>query len=143
MLHKAEERKVIRHAPKIKLMKGRGRCLRLDDEAERKVLAGTATCKWPEDLVLYCARHDYGTRVLMRTGNLAAVHHADRPLVTGSLISSVLIMFSTTCRIIVLACVLERAADWPMRSSARTIHLFDSGRLGQSQGLDADTAWQL
>jgi site-specific recombinase XerC len=27
----------------------------------------------PEDLVLYCARHDYGTQVLMRTGNLAAV----------------------------------------------------------------------
>ncbi len=27
----------------------------------------------PKDLVLYCARHDYGTRVLMRTGNLAAV----------------------------------------------------------------------
>ena len=27
----------------------------------------------PEDLVLYCARHDFGTRVLMRTGNLAAV----------------------------------------------------------------------
>jgi integrase len=26
----------------------------------------------PKDLVLYCARHDY-TRVLMRTGNLAAV----------------------------------------------------------------------
>ena len=26
-----------------------------------------------KDLVLYCARHDYGTRVLMRTGNLAAV----------------------------------------------------------------------
>ncbi len=68
---------------------------------------------------------------------------ADRPLVTGSLISSVLIMFSTTCRIIVFACVLERAANLPMRSSARTIHLFDSGRLGQSQGLDADTAWQL
>src|SRR6266852_1690675 len=66
-----------------------------------------------------------------------------RPLVTGSLISSVLIMFSTTCRIIVFACVLERAADLPMRSFARTIHLFDSGRLGQSQGLDADTAWQL
>ena len=69
--------------------------------------------------------------------------HTDRPLVTGSLISSVLIMFSTTCRIIVFACVLERAADLPMRSSAQTIHLFDSGRLGQSQGLDADTAWQL
>jgi integrase len=27
----------------------------------------------PRDLVLYCARHDYGTRILMRTGNLAAV----------------------------------------------------------------------
>ena len=27
----------------------------------------------PEDLVLYCGRHDYGTRVLMHTGNLAAV----------------------------------------------------------------------
>lgn len=26
-----------------------------------------------EYLVLYCARHDYGTRILMRTGNLAAV----------------------------------------------------------------------
>src|SRR5262249_17305038 len=27
----------------------------------------------PRELVLYCARHDYGTRVLMRTWNLAAV----------------------------------------------------------------------
>jgi integrase len=27
----------------------------------------------PENLVLYCARHDYGTRVLSNTGNLAAV----------------------------------------------------------------------
>ena len=26
-----------------------------------------------KDLVLYCARHDYGTRILLRTGNLAAV----------------------------------------------------------------------
>ena len=26
-----------------------------------------------EDLVLYCVRHDYGTRVLTNTGNLAAV----------------------------------------------------------------------
>jgi integrase len=177
MLHKAEEWKQIRHAPKIKLMKEHGRCLRLDEEAEKKLLAGAAACKWrqpsrelfrdivvlmrdtgmrnerelyrmriesldwetrlifvpdsktaegrrlvpmskrvfdllrercgarqegwvfpsehaaaghlttighwfrqarreaalPEDLVLYCARHDYGTRVLMRTGNLAAV----------------------------------------------------------------------
>jgi len=51
MLHKAEEWKVIGHAPKIKMMKEHGRHLRL----------------------LYCVRHDYGTRVLMRTGNLAAV----------------------------------------------------------------------
>ena len=29
-----------------------------------------------EDLVLYCARHDYGTRVLTNTGNLAAVMRA-------------------------------------------------------------------
>ena len=27
----------------------------------------------PKELVLYCARHDYGTRILTRTGNLAAV----------------------------------------------------------------------
>ena len=27
----------------------------------------------PEDLVLYCGRHDYGTRVLKQTGNLKAV----------------------------------------------------------------------
>jgi integrase len=27
----------------------------------------------PEELVLYCSRHDYGTRVLNKTGNLAAV----------------------------------------------------------------------
>jgi len=27
----------------------------------------------PKELVLYCARHDYGTRVLTRTGNLAVV----------------------------------------------------------------------
>src|SRR2546425_2936863 len=27
----------------------------------------------PKELVLYCARHDYGTRVLMRTGKFAAV----------------------------------------------------------------------
>ena len=35
---------------------------------EARQLAGL-----PKELVLYCARHDYGTRVLMRTGNLAAV----------------------------------------------------------------------
>ncbi len=177
MLHKAEEWKLIRQAPKVKLMKEYGRSLRLDDEAERKLLAGAAACNWrkrslqlfrdiiilvrdtgmrnerelyrmrienldwdtriifvpdskteegrrrvpmsnrvfdvlrercgarregwvfpskrsksghlttmgnwfrdarkkaglPEDLVLYCGRHDYGTRILKRTGNLAAV----------------------------------------------------------------------
>jgi integrase len=177
MLHKAEEWKLIARAPKIRLMKEYGRSLRLDDDAERKLLGAAAPCKWrkrtsdifrdivilmrdtgmrnqrelyrmrienldwenrlifvpdsktpegrrlvpmsrrvfdilrercgtrregwvfpsarsesghirsidrlfrqariaaglPKELVLYCARHDYGTRVLMRTGNLAAV----------------------------------------------------------------------
>jgi integrase len=177
MLHKAEEWKMINHAPKVKLMKEHGRHLRLDDEAERKLLTGALACNWrprtlklfcdivilmrdtgmrnerelfqmrienldwqnrvifvpdsktqegrrlvpmsgrvfeilldrcrarqegwvfpskrsasghlrsicnlfrkarniaslPKELVLYCARHDYGTRVLTRTGNLAAV----------------------------------------------------------------------
>jgi integrase len=27
----------------------------------------------PKELILYCSRHDYGTRVLRETGNLAAV----------------------------------------------------------------------
>jgi site-specific recombinase XerC len=35
---------------------------------EARVKAGL-----PKDLVLYCGRHDYGTRILKRTGNLAAV----------------------------------------------------------------------
>jgi hypothetical protein len=35
----------------------------------------------------------------------------DRPLVAGISISSVVFIFSTTCRIIVVACDLERAAD--------------------------------
>jgi integrase len=177
MLHKAEEWKLISRAPKVKLVKEHGRSLRLDEEAEKKLLAAAAGCKWrsrtgdlfhdvivlmrdtgmrnqrelyrmrienldwerrvifvpdsktkegrrlvpmsrrvfgvlrercstrqqgwvfpsarstsghissidrlfreartkaglPKDLVLYCARHDYGTRILMRTGNLAAV----------------------------------------------------------------------
>ena len=177
MLHKAEEWNLIGYAPKIKMMKEHGRHLRLDDEAERRLLEGANACSWrkqtfelfraivilmrdtgmrnqrelyrmrienldwenrvifvpdsktPEgrrlvpmsrrvfellharcgmrtegwvfpskraasghlcsidrlfrearqqaglskELVLYCARHDYGTRVLMRTGNLAAV----------------------------------------------------------------------
>jgi integrase len=179
MLHKAEEWKLIARAPKIKLMKEHGRSQRLDDDAEKKLLAAIARCKWrvrtqelfrdiivlmrdtgmrnerelfqmrienldwnnrtifvpdsktpegrrlvpmsrrvfdilkkrcgtrtdgwvfpskrsasghlssicnlfqqarsgaglPKELVLYCARHDYGSRVLTRTGNLAAVMH--------------------------------------------------------------------
>lgn len=177
MLHKAEEWKLIRHAPKLKLKKEYRRSRRLDEDAEKKLLAGAAECNWrnrslrlfqdivilmrdtgmrnerelyrmrienldwdgcvifvpdsktaegrrrvpmshraldilkarcgtrrvgwvfpskraasghlttmanrfrearrkaglPEDLVLYCGRHDYGTRILKRTGNLAAV----------------------------------------------------------------------
>jgi integrase len=177
MLHKAEEGKMIGHAPKIKMMKEHGRHLRLDDEAEKRLLEGASANRWrqrtrelfrdivvlmrdtgmrnqrelyrmrienldwetrvifvpdsktpegrrlvpmsrrvfevlrarcgtttqgwvfpskrsasgqlcsidrlfrqarqhaglPKELGLYCARHDYGTRVLMRTGNLAAV----------------------------------------------------------------------
>lgn len=177
MLHKAEEWKLIARAPKFKLMKEHGRCLRLDDDAEEKLAGASLRCKWrartrelfrdivtlmrdtgmrnerelfrmrienlnwddrvifvpdsktpegrrlvpmslrvfcilnercgtrkegwvfpssrsasghlrsichlfrqarteanlPKELVLYCARHDYGTRILTRTGNLAAV----------------------------------------------------------------------
>ena len=36
---------------------------------EARVKAGL-----PEDLVLYCGRHEYGTRILNRTGNLACRH---------------------------------------------------------------------
>jgi hypothetical protein len=45
MLHKAEEWKVISHAPKIK-MKEHGRHLRLDDEAEKKLIVGASDCNW-------------------------------------------------------------------------------------------------
>ena len=37
------------------------------------VSKGTNEAGLPKQLVLYCARHDYGTRILTRTGNLAAV----------------------------------------------------------------------
>jgi hypothetical protein len=46
MLHKAEEWKMIGHAPKIKLEKEHGRHLRLDDEAERRLLEGAKACTW-------------------------------------------------------------------------------------------------
>ena len=48
MLHKAEEWKMIGHAPRIKMMKEHGRHLRLDDEAEKRLLAGaSASSKSP------------------------------------------------------------------------------------------------
>jgi integrase len=46
LLHKAEEWKLIRRAPKIKLLPKRERTLRLDDEAERKLRAAAPECKW-------------------------------------------------------------------------------------------------
>src|SRR6201993_5128331 len=46
MLHKAEEWKVIGHAPKIKMRKEHARHLRLDDEAERRLLEGAQACTW-------------------------------------------------------------------------------------------------
>jgi len=46
MLHKAEEWKMIGHAPKIKLMKEYGRHLRLDDGAENRLLEGAKACSW-------------------------------------------------------------------------------------------------
>ena len=46
MLHKAEEWKLIARAPKVKLVVEHGRSLRLDDEAERKLLAAADACKW-------------------------------------------------------------------------------------------------
>jgi hypothetical protein len=46
MLHKAEERKVISNAPKIKMMREHGRHLRLDDEAERRLIMGAFACNW-------------------------------------------------------------------------------------------------
>ena len=45
MLHKAEEWKMIGHAPKIKMMKEHGRHLRLDDEAERRLLEGAKAAR--------------------------------------------------------------------------------------------------
>jgi hypothetical protein len=46
MLYKAEAWKMIGHAPKINMMKEHGRHLRLDDEAERKLLDGAQACNW-------------------------------------------------------------------------------------------------
>ena len=45
-VHKAKQWKRIGHAPKIKMMKEHGRHLRLDDEAERKLIAEAVACNW-------------------------------------------------------------------------------------------------
>jgi len=37
---------MIGHAPKIKMMKEHGRHLRLNDEAEKKLIAGAVACSW-------------------------------------------------------------------------------------------------
>ena len=46
MLHKAEEWKLIARCPKVKLMKEHGRSLRLDDDAEERLLAASTRCNW-------------------------------------------------------------------------------------------------
>jgi integrase len=54
LLHKSEDWKLIRRAPKIKLLPERERSLRLDDEAERKLLVAAAECNWrPRTLELF------------------------------------------------------------------------------------------
>ena len=53
----------------------RSECGHLTDLGKQFRLA-RRRAELPEDLVLYCARHDYGTRVLTNTGNLAAVMRA-------------------------------------------------------------------
>jgi integrase len=54
ILHKTEEWKLIRRAPKIKLLPEKERSLRLDEEAEQKLLAGAAKCDWrPQALELF------------------------------------------------------------------------------------------
>jgi len=46
MLHRAEEWKLIQRAPRLKLAKEHGRSLRLDEESEKKLIAGAAACRW-------------------------------------------------------------------------------------------------
>jgi site-specific recombinase XerD len=46
LLHKAEDWKLIGRAPKIRLITEKERSLRLDDEAERKLLTAAAQCNW-------------------------------------------------------------------------------------------------
>jgi site-specific recombinase XerD len=50
MLHRAEEWKLLRRAPKLKLAKEYGRSLTLNDETEKKLLAGAEACQWMRDI---------------------------------------------------------------------------------------------
>lgn len=54
MLHKAEEKKLIRKAPKFKLLPEFEREQRLDEESEKKLLAAAGKCGWrPKSLQLF------------------------------------------------------------------------------------------
>jgi len=77
MLRKAEEWKLIARAPKIKLMKERGRDARLDADAEEKLVQASLRCKWRArtrelfgDIIRLNARHRYEKR----TGTLPDAH---------------------------------------------------------------------
>lgn len=49
MLHKAEEWKLIRRAPRLKLAREYERELTLDDESEKRLVAAAAECNWRVD----------------------------------------------------------------------------------------------
>ncbi len=98
MFTKSKEGKLILEVPDFALFKEHGRSLRLNDEAERSegwvwksrykgkhIGEGLVYRQWaragqaaglPRELVLYCARHDFGSFVLAKTGNLKAVMNA-------------------------------------------------------------------
>lgn len=46
MLHKAEEWNLIGRVPRFRLLREHGRRLRLDDEAEHKLLVAATACNW-------------------------------------------------------------------------------------------------
>jgi hypothetical protein len=52
LLHRAEEWKLIRGAPKITLVHEQARSLRLDEVAEAKLLEGAALCRWRSKRIL-------------------------------------------------------------------------------------------
>jgi integrase len=48
-------------------------CFGTSDDRGQEISQARLEAGLPEKLVLYCGRHDYGTRVLQGTGNLAVV----------------------------------------------------------------------